>query len=112
MRASTTQMCLQLYRDLGYTVDVCERWVPSGQGGPQTRRDLFTILDLVAVGRGETIGVQTTAKSSMQSRVRKIREAPATAVLLEAGWRIHVVGWEQPGGKGTRYRSTTIEIES
>lgn len=101
MRASTVQLSMQYLRDLGYDVDVCERWVPSPHG--QVRRDLFGILDLVAIRNGETLGVQTTTRGEIPKRIRKIMASDRTQGLLDAGWRIVVHGWHQPRGPRTRW---------
>lgn len=101
MRASSTQLSLQYLRDLGYDADVCERWVPSPHG--QVRRDLFGILDLVAIKGSETLGVQTTTRGELPKRMRKIFASDHLPILLGAGWRIVVHGWHQPRGKGTRW---------
>lgn len=101
MRASTVQLSMQYLRDLGYAVDVCERWVPSAHG--QVRRDLFGILDLVAIRDGETVGVQTTTRGEAPKRLRKILASEHLEVLQQAGWRIVVHGWHQPRGPRTRW---------
>jgi hypothetical protein len=103
MNASTTQLSLDYLRGLGYTVDIVERWVPGIKGGNRIRKDLFGILDLVGIRDGLTIGVQTTAKSALSTRARKIGESPNLPLLRQAGWRIVVHGWHQPNGPRTRY---------
>lgn len=101
MRASTVQMSLQYLRDLGYDVDVCERWVPSPHG--QVRKDLFGILDLVAIRGTETLGVQTTTRGEAPKRLRKILASEYLPSLRAAGWQIVVHGWHQPRGPRTRW---------
>jgi hypothetical protein len=110
MAASTTRMSLEYLRALGYTVDVVERWTPSGAGGPQIKRDLFGILDLVAVRGHETVGVQTTSKTNAAARARKIVESEHIGALWAAGWHIVVHGWWQPGGKGHRYQLEEFDV--
>jgi hypothetical protein len=103
MKASTTRLSMEYLRDLGYTVEVVERWTPSGYGGGQIKRDLFGILDLVAVRPGETLGVQTTSRENTAARATKIVESEHIGVLWAAGWRIVVHGWwlyEPPPGGG------------
>lgn len=56
---------------------------------------MYGILDLVAVGKGQTIGVQCTSGSNVSARVRKIADAEATPDLREAGWRLVVWGWRK-----------------
>ena len=110
MNASPTQLSLDYLRGLGYTVDVVERWVPGIKGGNRVRRDLFGILDLVGLRDGQTIGVQTTAKSALSTRARKIGESPILPLLQRAGWRIVVHGWHQPNGPRTRYAMEELVI--
>lgn len=110
MRASTTQLSLDHLRGLGYTVDIVERWIPGPKGGPRIRKDLFGILDLVGLREGQTIGVQTTAKSAISTRARKIADSDAFPLLEKAGWRIVVHGWHQPNGPRTRYAMEELVI--
>jgi hypothetical protein len=110
MKASTTQLSLDYLRDLGYVVDVVERWVPGTAGGPRVRRDLFGILDLVAVRSSETMGVQTTTKGELSKRARKIADSDHIGALREAGWTLHVHGWWQPNGPRTRYVCEVLDV--
>jgi hypothetical protein len=110
VKASTTKLSLDNLRDQGYIVDVVERWVPSGSGGQQVRRDLFGILDLVAIRDAETLGVQTTTKANAAARARKIARSDHFDALTQAGWRIVVHGWWQPNGPGTRYRVEEFDV--
>lgn len=110
MKASTTKLSLDNLRTQGYIVDVVERWVPGRTGGPQIRRDLFGILDLLAIRGAETLGVQTTTKANAASRARKIAASVHFDTLTEAGWRIVVHGWWQPNGPGTRYQVVEFDV--
>lgn len=88
---SPTQRSLKFYRDQGYLAGVVERWIPQAR----KRSDLFGILDIVVVGNGETIGVQTTSGSNVSARVKKIGDSEAISELREAGWKIIVQGWRK-----------------
>lgn len=88
---SPTQRSLKHYRDQGYLAGVVEKWNPHAK----IRQDLFGILDLVVVGNGETLGVQTTSASNMSARVKKITDSDALAELREAGWKVIVQGWRR-----------------
>lgn len=97
-----TELSLRILRDEGWLVDVCERWVPSGSIG-QVRRDLFGMLDLVAVRGTETLGVQTTSHDNVASRIRKMTDddhAPALNALRAAGWTVVVHGWRKTNREG------------
>jgi hypothetical protein len=110
VNASTTKLSLDHLRGLGYVVDVVERWVPAPVGGHKIRRDLFGILDLVAIRDGETLGVQTTTKGEISKRARKIAESEHVGALREAGWRLVVHGWWQPNGPRTRYALEELDV--
>lgn len=110
MNASTTKLSLDYLRGLGYVAEVVEHWVPSPIGGRQVRRDLFGILDIVALRGAETLGVQTTTKGELSKRARKIAESPHVDALREAGWTLHVHGWWQPGGPRTRYQLEELDV--
>ena len=93
---SPTQLSLRHLRAQGWLVDVCERWVP-GQTG-QVRRDLFGMLDLVAVRDTETLGVQTTSAGSVSSRKLKMTNNEHLPWLLDlkgAGWLVVIHGWRK-----------------
>ena len=84
-----TQRSLKHMRDQGYTVDVAEHW----QAFARKRKDLFSIIDLVCLGDGVTVGVQTTSGSNVSARVKKITECEHLGALRKAGWRLLVHGW-------------------
>lgn len=91
---SPTKLSLRHLRAEGWTVDVCERWVPMGAG--KVRKDLFGLVDLVGVRDGETIGVQTTSNANFNSRLNKMHDgehAPLLAALVAAGWHVVIHGW-------------------
>jgi len=91
-----TQLSLRFLRDDGWLVDVCERWVPAPGG--RVRRDLFGMIDLVAVRGAETMGVQTTSHSNALARLNKMQDdehAVALEALHAAGWLLVVHGWRK-----------------
>lgn len=90
-----TQLSLRHLREEGWLVDICERWVPSFGGGG-VRKDLFGMIDLVALRGDITLGVQTTNHTNVSGRLAKMRDAehaPALAALRAAGWLLVVHGW-------------------
>lgn len=89
--SSPTQRTLKHLRELGYKAQVVEHF----NSWTKRRIDLFTIIDVVAVGHGETLGVQCTSGSNVSSRVAKIADAEATPALREAGWKLVVHGWRK-----------------
>lgn len=90
MSKSPTQRTLAELRKRGYRAQVVERWNPFAR----IRQDLFGVIDVVAVGNGETVGVQATSLSNVSARVRKIADAEAVPDLRKSGWRILVWGWD------------------
>lgn len=90
-------------RGLGYEAQVTERWNPYGR----VRIDLYGFIDVLCVGNGETIGVQTTSYSNVSKRVAKINVSPILPKLKEAGWKIVVHGWRKVKN---RYKLREVEI--
>jgi len=102
-----TERTLNELRRQGYKADVVERWIPQAK----QRKDLFGIIDVVAIGGGETIGVQCTSASNMAARVTKIEDAEVTRDLREAGWRLLVWGWrKRTQGKQKRWTYREIDV--
>lgn len=90
---SPTQLTLEKWRDRGYMCAIVEKWNPHAR----VRQDLFGFVDVLAVGNGETIGIQTTDYTSVSKRIRKIEDDPETVrELRKAGWRIIIEGWRKP----------------
>jgi hypothetical protein len=56
---------------------------------------------VVAVGNGETVGVQACHYSDVSKRVEKIGNAEAVATIRGAGWRLLVMGWHKVKGRWT-----------
>jgi hypothetical protein len=93
---SLNQRTIAIFKDRGYLCDTVESY----NSFTRRKKDLFTIFDVLAVGNKETIGIQITSKSNMSSRIRKIQESEALPYLLNAGWRIIVIGFfKQPNGR-------------
>ena len=95
MKTSPTSRSLALLRADGLLAEVVERWNPHAR----VRHDLFGVIDIVALGDGETIGVQTTTRSNMSARVRKITESDTYPQMIRAGWRVIVHGWYRDKNK-------------
>lgn len=91
MAISPTQLTLRHLRAEGWTADVVEHWVP----GANIRRDLFGVIDVVALRGTETLAIQATSTSNVPARVRKIADAPTIGAIRDAGWRFEVWGWRK-----------------
>ena len=91
MADSPTTRSKSYYEKQGYKVAIVEKWNPH----VGIRQDMFGLFDLIAVGFGDTIGVQTTSYSNMAKRVTKITEADITPILRKCGWKLVVHGWKK-----------------
>lgn len=94
MKSSPTQRTLARLRDSGYIAEVVERWNQFSK----TRKDLFGIIDVLAIGNGETVAVQTTTASNIGARLKKIEDSPCLAYMRDAGWKIEIHGWRKTKG--------------
>lgn len=104
MATSPTQLTLKKWRKAGYRCQVVEHWNPH----KKRRKDLYGCIDVLCIGNGETVGVQSTSKNNLMSRIRKIAEMPETvADLRDAHWRIVVEGWHKPG---TRWICKEVDV--
>lgn len=89
---SPTQHTLRWIRKQGYTAAVVERWNPHAL----IRQDLYGIVDILAVGHGRTVAIQSTSYSNVSARVKKVQESDVIATLCDAGWLFIVQGWRKP----------------
>jgi len=84
------------------------------QVGPGKRQDLFDFIDVVAVGDGQIIAIQTTSTSGQGARYIKIVAecAEAAQAWLAAGGKIFIVGWKKYAQPVERkyWRSTWREV--
>lgn len=103
MTTSPTELTLRHLRKTWPLVAVVERW--DGHAG--IRRDLFGIIDVLAVGPEGTLAVQATSGSNVSARIRKIADSDTIAHIREAGWRIEVHGWTKPGH---RWQLRVVEV--
>ena len=90
-KKTPTVRSLEMLRQKYPLVQVVEKWNPHAR----IRQDLYGIIDILCVGNGETVAVQTTSGSSVSARVKKMTESPALPHLREAGWRIIIQGWRK-----------------
>lgn len=104
---SPTTLSLRRLRQLGYTTDVCERWIAR----IGVRRDLFHCIDVVAIcGRERgVLGIQATTGANVSARVKKAQSLPALRTWLEAGNRFEVWGWSK---RGNRWRVRIVAIRN
>ena len=104
-KTSPTQRTLaRLRKENCDLVEVCERWCAFSR----RRKDLFGIIDILAIHKGDTIAIQVTSYSNIGARVKKITESPALPFLRDAGWTILVEGWKKE--KNGRYTSKIVDL--
>ena len=91
-----TARTLEHYRRQGYAVGIVERWIEKYG----IRRDLFGILDIIAVKVGEPVlGIQSTVAGCVSARLAKARQTPDLPTWLATGARFVVIGWATKEGR-------------
>lgn len=106
---SPTERTLRLLREMGYQVEVVERWNPYSK----TRQDLFGCIDLVAVREGfPVLGVQATSRSNVSARVRKAEQEPRLTPWLASGATFEVWGWGRVQDERKRLRMAVRRLRA
>lgn len=98
-----TQRSLAALRELGYLVEVVEKW----NSFTRTRKDLWGWADLLAIRRGEVLAVQVTSEG-VANRVKKVTDSETIGRVREAGVRVEVHGWRK-NSKG-RYVQRVVDL--
>lgn len=102
---SPTALSLRWLRERGYTPGVTERYIAQAR----IRRDLFGIIDIVAIAAGRAVlGVQTSSLSNLPARVAKAKACAELAVWLSTGhaaFQVH--GWALHNG---RWMAKIVEL--
>lgn len=99
---------LKALRDDGYAAEVVERW----DAFSRRRHDLFNIIDILAIGHGETVAIQVTSRDNMSSRRNKMRASPELREMLRAGWRVELHGYDKPAHRWRKKVETVCLLES
>lgn len=100
-----TQRSLAHLRGHGYMPWVVEHW----NSFTRRRNDLFGFGDILAIGHGEIVIVQTTSTGNMSARQKKILANPYAHEWVKAGGTIVLHGWSKKGPKGKRKLWTLTE---
>jgi hypothetical protein len=99
-----TQRTLKYLRGNGRTCGIVERFIPSKPFGK--RIDLFGIIDIIAVDKNITIGVQSCG-SDFAEHDRKILESEMAKEWV-TGRQLMLIGWrkvkQKRGGKRMIYK--------
>lgn len=101
---SPTQRTLADMRKRGYVAEVTERFCQF----TRRRKDLFGFCDVLCLGDGEVIAVQTTSWANVSARIKKIADHENVASVRKAGIRILVQGWRK--GKNGRYEKKEVDL--
>jgi len=106
---SNTSRTLEYLRSLGWVADKVEQYNPhAGKFGQ--RKDMFGFCDIVAMGEGNIIAVQSCGQA-FSEHDKKITEdeivAPNAHLWIKNGGRLILVGWRKVklkrGGKAMRW---------
>ena len=85
-----TARTLAKLRGDGWTAQVVERFCSHSR----RRIDLFQIIDVVAISRNQTLGIQTTTMSNRSSRLKKILSSDgARSWLASSGRKLELWCW-------------------
>lgn len=93
MSGSPTARTKELLEGFGFRVAITEHW----NQWAHIRQDLFGFIDLVALGTGKVIGVQTTTASHRASRREKILALDNARRWCQAGAYIWLITWSKRG---------------
>lgn len=93
-------------RARGYTCQVVEHW----NSFVKIRQDLFGFIDVLCLGDGEIIGVQTTTRDHISSRATKIREHKNILPVLDSGMRVVIHGWKKNQSNRWEVKETEIKF--
>lgn len=75
----------------------------------KTRKDLWGIIDILAIRRDEVLGVQTTSWANVSARVKKITDSEHIGAIREAGIRVVVHGWKK-NPKTNRWEVREVDL--
>ena len=104
---SPAQLTLKEMRKRGYRAEVTERWIP----GANIRKDLYGFVDVLCVGLGDTIAIQSTSLPNISTRCRKITEDCSEQLrdIRDSGWTVLVHGWKKNDDRN-RWELTELDI--
>jgi hypothetical protein len=87
----------------GYTVEKTEHYNPYCR----RKHDLLGFGDYIAIQTGQIVLVQSTSKSNLSARRKKIKSLSNAQEWLDAGGRIMLIGWAK--GSNGRYGEPVVE---
>ena len=85
---TNTSRTLRYIREQGWDAEKVEFWNPYSK----TRKDLFGIIDIVALTEHRIMGIQSTGQAFAEHD-RKILESEMAPKWLEKGGALMLIGW-------------------
>ena len=106
-KMTPTQLSLKLLKKEGYTAQVVESWVPVAH----VRRDLFGIIDILAIKPGVfgVLGIQCTSFSNMGARLKKAGVNKHLLTWYKTGNNFEVWGSHKVDGKWVIEKKELVE---
>lgn len=107
---SPTERSLKWLRENGYEPQVVETFNHFNK----KRKDLYGGIDILAINKTETLGVQTTSGTNLRARVKKLIAEPKIRLWLQGpGRTIQVHGWRKlkPRGQRAYWSGKAIQIK-
>ncbi len=105
---SPTARSMALLRKRGLVPAQVERW----NAWAKVRHDAFGIFDVIAIGDGYILGVQSTTLDHLGERKTKLFASPHTRLWLEAGGKIELHGWRKLLRPRPRWEAKIIVLHS
>lgn len=101
-RIDYNRKTLKRLREMGFLAQVVEKWIigkkSNGTIGPIQRKDLFGVIDVLAINNDATIGIQVTSASNHANRRKKMLKEPMMITWLGdkyCGRRLEVWSWRK-----------------
>lgn len=96
---SPTARAMAYYRGLGFAVEKVEQRLPH----TFITRDLFNVVDLIAIKAGiGIVGVQVTSGSNHAARRTKACDEPLLREWMLSGGRFEILSFAKRGARGER----------
>ena len=108
---TNTARTLKYLRDHGWKAEVVEKYLSYAK----RRRDLFDVIDIVAINGKNILGVQSCGGSTFAEHDEKILASPATKLWLASGGLLWLMGWRKKklfrGSKALRWKERIKEYQ-
>jgi hypothetical protein len=91
----------------GWTAQVVEQTIPYSF----IKRDLFGIIDILALTENGILGIQATSGTNHSARITKARAEPRLATWLARGGSFEVWSFAKRGERGKR-KTWTLRVEA